>query len=155
MSNHHHRKTRSQTQVARPLRHLLDRVQHIPIPSMDQVLLIVSFVLIIRAGNVADYLMGLTAVNAWEISINIYRSAFLLLIYALRKEIMLLTGPIVFRLMYYLLINHFVDLYLGYRVWSINDTLTVLLVVGESVVLLLSKTAVPQRLNQILKLFKK
>lgn len=62
--------------------------------------------------------------NSWEIGINIYRLDFLLILIALQKEVKRLITIVGYRVITYLLINHFIDKYLGYTDWSYNDAVT-------------------------------
>lgn len=112
--------------VGHHLRHLLEA------SGFDKFLLIITGILIIAVRHIADFLASITEVNSWVVGINIYRLAFLVLIYALRAEFILWLGSMGFRIVYYLLCNHFIDLYMGYDSWSINDTLTVVLTLTEA-----------------------
>jgi hypothetical protein len=93
--------------------------------------LVVGVFLICFSSNVADFISEKTKVNSWEIGTNLYRFNFLLLLIALRDEVKLLIGLVGYRIICYLLINHFVDRYLGYNSWSWNDVLTVIIVFVE------------------------
>lgn len=106
---------------------------HLGASGFDKFLLIVAGISIIAVRHIADFLASITDVNSWVVGINIYRLTFLILIYALRVEFVAWLGATGFRVVYYLLCNHFIDLYLGYEAWSINDTLTVILVYFEAI----------------------
>jgi hypothetical protein len=105
-----------------------------PLHHLDRLLLILSGILIFAASYIADFLKSLTEINSWVIGINIYRFTFLLLIFALRREFIFWLGKAGYRVVYYLLINHFVDIAIGCSGWSINDTLTVVILAIEAVV---------------------
>lgn len=108
------------------LNHLqfLTQVGHRLKLNFNKILLSVGVILILFASYVADYLAVKTGKNSWVIGINIYRLDFLLILVALRDGIKKLISIVGYRVIVYLLINHFIDKYLGYDDWSYNDAIT-------------------------------
>lgn len=90
------------------------------------------------AAEIANYKSD-DANEAWMIFGSIQRVDFLLVIFALRIEVKRLISTIGYRVILYLLINHFIDRYLGYNTWSINDIFTIAGVLLEFFIYLYKK----------------
>ena len=74
---------------------------------------------------------GTTEQEAWDMYLNILRFDYLLIILALRDSVKKLIKPLGYKVLVYLLINHFIDKYFGIKSWSWNDALTVVAIVLE------------------------
>lgn len=88
---------------------------------LNSVLKIASVLLILFSGYLCDYIYPLDDDSAWKLMLNLYRVAFLLLVFQVKngflKEIAIA-----------LLINHFIDRYYCLQGWTLNDTITVVFV---------------------------
>lgn len=88
---------------------------------LNNVLKIASVLLILFSGYLCDYIYPLDDDSAWKLMLNLYRVAFLLLVFQVKngflKEIAIA-----------LLINHFIDTYYCLQGWTLNDTITVVFV---------------------------
>lgn len=70
-------------------------------------------------------------INNWVSALNIYRFSFLLIFFVARKTIIENIGNILYRLIIYILINHFIDRYFELNTWSFNDGLTLIAIIIE------------------------
>ena len=88
---------------------------------LNSVLKIASVLLILFSGYYCDYLYPKGGTISWKLMLNLYRLAFLLLVFQVKngflKEIAIA-----------LLINHYIDRYYGLKGWTLNDTITVVFV---------------------------
>ena len=99
----------------------------------------------------SDYIEKTYGYNSWKLGINIYRFDFLLLLITLRNEVKKYIGSYGYRIIIYLLINHFADRYFGIKHWSWNDTLTVVAIVIEYVVKVVNWKNVIDKLTKFVK----
>lgn len=107
--------------------------------SFNRNLLIIGILLICFSSQIADLVSIQTKINSWVIGVNLYRFNFLLIIISLRKEAKSLVGKIGYRIIFYILINHFIDRYYGYNSWSWNDAITLATIEIETTILWLKK----------------
>ena len=105
----------------------------------NRLLLIFSILLILFASYLSDYISDLNQINTWIIGINLYRFTFLILIFSLRVSIIKLISINGYRVICYLLINHFIDKYFNYTTWSENDTITITMIIVEAIILYLKR----------------
>jgi len=82
---------------------------------------IISVLLILFSGYLCDYVYPLDDDSAWKLMLNLYRLAFLVLIFTIKNGFLKDIGI-------GLLINHYIDSYYGLKGWSWNDTITVVFV---------------------------
>lgn len=106
---------------------------------LGSLFLIFSVSLILFSAYLSDYISEKFNLNSWVVGINIYRFAFLALIFSVKKEIIKLISVNGYRVIFYLLVNHFIDICLNYTTWSENDTITVIMIVVEAIILYLKK----------------
>jgi len=97
---------------------------------LDKLLLSLSLILFFSASYIANYI-STNANDAWDFFALILRFDFWLLIIALRNEIKNLIGNTTYTIIKWLIINNFIDRYLGYTTWSWNDSITILAVLLE------------------------
>lgn len=89
--------------------------------SLDKLLKITSISLMLFAVYYCDYLYPKGGTISWQLNLDLYRLAFLLLIFTIKKGF-------IKEIAIALLINHYVDSYFGLKGWTINDTITVVYV---------------------------
>jgi hypothetical protein len=94
-------------------------------------LIIVSFLSFFFAAEIANHYTS-NIDYSWALLANIHRVVLLLFMVVLRKELRRFVGDILHRIMVYLLVNHFIDRYLGYNTWSWNDAITLIAIGVES-----------------------
>jgi hypothetical protein len=58
---------------------------------------------------------------------------FTLIVFALRSEIKSLVNEIGFKIIFYSLLNYFIDEYYGFSGWSWNDYLTIIMISLEAI----------------------
>jgi hypothetical protein len=91
---------------------------------LDKILLIIAIISIFTTTYIADFLNYKYNIEPWRFSLNLYRFSYLILFISVREKIKKLIGTIGYRIIVYLLMNHFVDRYFGYTTWSWNDAIT-------------------------------
>lgn len=75
---------------------------------------------------------GIADVNdRWDAMLNLYRLSVLLLVQVARKSLMKIMYNLPHRIIFWLLLNHFYDRMHGETGWSVNDTLTVIMILLE------------------------
>jgi F0F1-type ATP synthase assembly protein I len=93
---------------------------------------IISVLLMLFSGYLCDYVYALDDDSAWKLMLNLYRLAFLVLIFTIKngfiKEIAI--G---------LLINHYIDRFYGLKDWTLNDTITLIIIVIRTLVAIYKK----------------
>ena len=94
---------------------------------------ILCIILAFFSGDIANFLYEKYQIEPWLFTINLLRFDFLLMIFLLRVEVKKLIGPLLYRIVVYILINNFIDRYFGIIGWSWNDYITILVVVLDFV----------------------
>jgi len=99
---------------------------------LGKLLEIVSVLLMLFAVYYCDHLYPKGGTISWQLNLDLYRLAFLLLIFTIKNGFIkdIAIG---------LLINHYFDSYYGLTGWTWNDTLTVIYVSLASIVLIIKK----------------
>jgi hypothetical protein len=98
---------------------------------LNKVLLFLSILIVLLIKEIVDDFYFLYDIDAWDTALDLYRFAFLLLFFAIRKEVKSLIGVTFFVIIKWILINNFFDRYFGITDWSWNDLLTVLFALIE------------------------
>lgn len=91
---------------------------------LNRSLLLFSCLLFFGASYIANY--HATVDEAWKRWEYIIYFDFILMFFSLRIEAKKLLTNSGYKIVMYLLINFFIDEYLGYKTWSWNDYLTVI-----------------------------
>jgi hypothetical protein len=65
--------------------------------------------------------------KAWQLNLDLYRVAFLLLLFLLKKSFLK-------EIAIALIINHFIDNYFKIHYWSCNDTITTIFIIYKAVI---------------------
>jgi len=97
--------------------------------TLNKVMIIAACGSLFFASQIACY--NTTPDIAWIRFTNILVFDFLLIFVALRNEVIRLIGLHWFKLIAYILINHFIDRYFGLNGYSWNDFITIMLVILE------------------------
>lgn len=135
------------------MKNLKEKVQQLKIQAvrlleaLDRPFLLIAILLILLSGYLVepfsikihlplfgDILLvgGVTDVmDRWDTMLNLYRLAFLLLVQVARKSLMKIMYNLPHRIIFWLLLNHFYDRMHGETGWSVNDTLTVIMILLE------------------------
>jgi hypothetical protein len=87
--------------------------------------------MIFTTAYMANYIEDNFGYNSWKTGIDILRFNFLLIFISLRDGVKKLIGSLFYRILIYILINNFIDIYFGYTTWSWNDFLTVFVTIIE------------------------
>lgn len=98
---------------------------------LNKLLLSISVLLILFSAYITNYMYDEFNINNWVSALNIYRFSFLLIFFVARKTIIENIGNILYRLIIYILINHFIDRYFELNTWSFNDGLTLIAIIIE------------------------
>jgi len=98
---------------------------------LNKIVLVISIILALFSANIANIIYDNYQIEPWLFTINLLRFDFLLVIFALRTEVKNLIGGMWYRIIVYILINNFIDRYFGITDWSINDYLTIIIVILE------------------------
>ena len=101
--------------------------------ALNRSLLFLSVILYVTSSLIANY--GTTVNEAWWRFKFILMFDFMLILFALRKEVIKLVSIYGYRIMLYSLINYFIDSYFGEKGWSWNDFLTIALILLEVLIL--------------------
>lgn len=112
------------------IRSLIQKVSHRK-DLYDKQLLIVVIFIILLGPDFSNHIEETFGYNSWELCLNLYRFDFLLLLIALRDKVKKLISSYGYRIIIYLLVNHFADRYFDIKSWSWNDTLTVAAIAFE------------------------
>jgi drug/metabolite transporter (DMT)-like permease len=104
---------------------------------LNRVLLLFSCLLFFGASYIANY--HATVNEAWKRWEYIIYIAFILMFFSLRAEAEKILSKTGYKIVFYLLMNFFIDEYLGYDTWTWNDYLTVIGIGIEAVVHALGK----------------
>jgi hypothetical protein len=97
---------------------------------INRLLLVFAVIFYIYSDDIANY--HSTVNEAWWRWKNILMVDFTLIVFALRSEIKSLVNEIGFKIIFYSLLNYFIDEYYGFKGWSWNDFLTISLILAES-----------------------
>lgn len=97
--------------------------------NINRVLLILAVLLYVFSTDIANY--NTTVNEAWTLWKNILHFDFILVIFALRKEVAKLITKAGFKIILYILINYFIDEFLNNQSWSWNDFLTIFCIIAE------------------------
>ena len=97
--------------------------------ALNRILLLFSCLLFFCASYIANY--HATVNEAWKRWEYIIYTAFILMFFSLRAEAKKLLTNTGYKIVLYLLMNFFIDEYMGYESWSWNDFVTVGFIVVE------------------------
>lgn len=97
--------------------------------ALSKCLLIVSCMLFFSSSYIANY--HTTVNEAWQRWNFLMYFNFTLMFFSLKNEVIKLVSNTVYKIVFYLLINYFIDTYFGLNGWSWNDFLTVIFIVLE------------------------
>ena len=89
--------------------------------NLDKLLKIVSVLLMLFAVYYCDYLYPKGGTISWQLNLDLYRLAFLMLLFTIKNNF-------IKEIAVALLINHYFDSYYGLTGWTWNDTITVIFV---------------------------
>jgi hypothetical protein len=89
-------------------------------------------VLILFSSEIANY--NTTVDEAWFIWKNLNYFNYLIIFWALRKEVIKKIGQTGYKIVISLLVNYFIDQYFELKGWSWNDFLTVAFILIELVI---------------------
>ena len=98
---------------------------------LDKIGLVISVVLMLFSSEIANY--NTTVNEAWFVWKNINYFNYVIIFWALRKEVIKKIGKTGYKIVISLLINYFIDQYFELKGWSWNDFLTVILIGVEAV----------------------
>ena len=98
---------------------------------LDKIGLVISVVLMLFSSEIANY--NTTVNEAWFVWKNINYFNYVIIFWALRKEVIKKIGKTGYKIVISLLINYFIDQYFELKGWSWNDFLTVILIGIEAV----------------------
>ena len=101
--------------------------------TLDSILIITSFILILLCGSLSNYLFT-EVEQRWEFTLNLYRLSLLLIIFACRESIIEKIDLFLYKILLYILLNHFVDRYFELNTWSFNDGLTLVAILFEYII---------------------
>jgi len=99
---------------------------------LDKITLVFSVVLILFSSEIANY--NTTVDEAWFIWKNLNYFNYLIIFWALRKEVIKKIGQTGYKIVISLLVNYFIDQYFELKGWSWNDFLTVAFILIELVI---------------------
>lgn len=99
---------------------------------LNKALLSLACLLFFFASYIANY--HATINEAWANWKYIIYFSFILMFFSLRNEVLRLLTPLGYRVVIYLLINYFIDEYLGLKSWSWNDFVTITILIIEFII---------------------
>ena len=100
--------------------------------ALNRVLLVFSVLLYLNSQKIANY--NTTIDEAWFIWKIILMLVLTMLVFSLKSEVVKLVTALGYKIIIYTLINYFIDVYLNEKDWSLNDYLTVSIVVIEGLI---------------------
>jgi hypothetical protein len=101
--------------------------------NLDSVLIALSFIVVLFCGTISEFLF--TDINEmWRFTLNLYRLSLLLLIFACRESIIEKIDLFLYKILLYILLNHFFDRYFELNTWSFNDALTLVAILFEYII---------------------
>lgn len=96
---------------------------------LNRILLVFAIVSFFFSSYIANY--GTTVNEAWIRWKFIIYLDFTIAYYSLRSEVKKLITYFGYKIVIYLLINYFIDEYFGLKDWSLNDFITIAIIVLE------------------------
>lgn len=99
---------------------------------LNKIILVFAILLYVFSTEIANY--QTTVDEAWFRWKNILMFDFTLVIYSLRNEVKNVVSKFGYKIIYIVLLNYFFDQYLGFKGWSWNDYLTVILIGIEAII---------------------
>ena len=99
---------------------------------LDKIGLVISVVLMLFSSEIANY--NTTVDEAWFIWKNLNYFNYVIIFWALRKEVIKKIGQTAYKIVISLLVNYFIDQYFELKGWSWNDFLTVAFILIELVI---------------------
>ena len=99
---------------------------------LDKIGLVISVVLMLFSSEIANY--NTTVDEAWFIWKNLNYFNYVIIFWALRKEVIKKIGKTGYKIVISLLVNYFIDQYFELKGWSWNDFLTVAFILIELVI---------------------
>ena len=96
---------------------------------LNRGLLILSAIIYVTSSLVANH--DTTVNEAWARWKYILMFDFILVFIVLRKEVIKLVSIYGYKIILYTLINYYIDNYFGLKGWSLNDFLTIVLIIFE------------------------
>ena len=112
--------------------HLLIRKPHLQNDQYLKYVLILSLFLCFFGGNIGNVIYDIYKIEPWCFTLNLYRFNFLLIIITLRDQVKKLITIEGYKIVTLILLNNFIDRILGIVDWSINDFLTIGLVLMQT-----------------------
>jgi hypothetical protein len=96
---------------------------------LSQISLLISIVLLLFSSQIVNY--NTTVDEAWFIWKNLNYFNYVIIFWALRKEVIEKIGETGYKIVVSLLVNYFIDQYFELKGWSWNDLITVGVIVVE------------------------